>query len=301
MRCVAIVVLMLSLLSCHTPTSENLAGSDAQTVDLMDVPDSDADQDAETAEIWIDSGSDGLAPPDEDVGDAFEIAEDATTVAPAGACLDNVSLPVIGQACAKEGAVHCSRVDEKSLQVDTYGLCVRPNAAICSQVADGTLRWQLAACPGVSDACKVPGAAFATCQENSRGAHCCPLAIANSLTPNGYLAGSASLCSTSIEGKSACNVGDPSSDGGLVQRCTFYDQTAGTPAAQSAKESAFGPCAATCKDCLYGFVDQICPPIDWITCNGCGGFDANGSCMNKGQGRYCLHDGAIGGAACVTD
>lgn len=204
-------------------------------------------------------------------------------VTPTGICDDGLQLPHAGSACTEEGAVHCSRIGEgvKLLYYGAagpYTICRRPHQVTCAKSSAGGLSWQLSDCPAVTAECAVYGPNSQTCQENSRGAHCCPAGVA--LTAN--YTSEYTLCRAGDVGAKWCQPVAPNSSGGGIYTCDFPDKVLKNPGLEATKNKQFATaCANSCKDCLF-FLGDECPKFYWASCNGC----TKSECPESGQ--YCL-------------
>ena len=255
--------------------SDDGPNSDLVAADGIDTNDLDATAAAEV--LWnTDTGWDGGQSDAEDVA---KLAKDAEEQNPFGICNDGLQLPHAGSPCTDDGAVHCSRANETSKLLwygynGGYTICERPFRVVCAKNSVGALVWQLSNCPSVTPECAAAGATVQTCQENSRGAHCCPEAVAG---PSGDFG----LCGAQEFGPKSCIPPDSSGNSGGIESCDFSDVVLKDFTSENFKNTAFSnACAKSCKDCTY-ILGDACPEI-FSECNKCTKYPCEGS------GQYCM-------------
>ena len=272
-----------SMVACKSPPA--MSGPAAQDATVMPAgPDStdvvdtsafiDASQDATVSQGDVPSAASDEQESDvstldvEDSIDTSKDIDDADSIDAPVACSGTVSLPSPGVPCTTEGATRCTNVGESEKLGTTGKFCVRPNRVVCQKSAGSGLVWQLDACPIADNACTLGDPN--SCQENSRGAHCCPLSIQFQPSPELSIYGQ---CDPALENATSClppNAG--AGPGGQVWRCTFSDTPAMDSQAQKLK-TPFPKCAFYCEDCLFWMADKVCPPLLASTCASEAGID----------------------------
>ncbi len=191
--------------------------------------------------------------------DAVEVSSEAIACATYAA-----SLPIADTPCDVKGAVRCTGLDAKLMKPKWAGEivganCVMPYRVVCTKVGS-TLVWKLDACGPLPDECATPPELNSglSCQENSRGTTCCPLACASD--PNGIRLRASD---GGLEGTTACVNQPPSSSTRVgvsfpdLPVKNFLDSPDGYL-------SLLGKCGPYCKNGVYELTVEVCPQFAWF-------------------------------------
>jgi len=242
--------------SPSTDAAEDVGVAGTDTTTTPDI--ADADLPATTDAQVLDAADVELGTPPTAV--TWELAD------PVGvACLAEVATatsdPRPGQPCNQEHELRCTLAGayEKSIPNHTY--CVKPYRVRCALTNEG-LRWLPETCNLPPEQCFHPDKNPPSCQENEKGAMCCPLSFYGvpELKP---------LIGRMCEPTSAS-----SSCGGLFTMgrasCQFLQDPLVSPQLEEEKIAASAICGNWCKDCKYWYPTESCKPVYQMYCPGGG-------------------------------
>ena len=226
-------------------------------------------------------------------------AESAGVATPTGICADGLELPLPGESCPMLGAASCTRVGEGPVNAPVPGgtftqVCRRPNRVSCTKSQDGTLKWQVAACPKATKQCGGWGADWG-CQSGAGGvATCCPL-----WAQVPYVQGLPSLDIARFWNPSELGQKQCSSFGGFgpISQCSTYldarSKVIGITPEQF--DQALGSCMSKDPACVAYFPIEVCKVLNWKQCAGYADFkdlDAKNAWCEpnyEGKGPGCLN------------
>lgn len=314
------IPLLLALAACKqsTPLPIETPGSDVVVGELgSPAADVDASEGLDPAEVGAPApGVDGTQVADaadtvaNDSADAVAAVDSVQPInwkdvvpAPVPAeCTATGVLPNPGEPCTKVGSVRCTNWNATLEKNKGYWptLCIRPYRVRCDKTPTGAT-WELEACGALPAKCKdKEWPIHVTCQENSRGAHCCPTnhrqdPVKVGFPPAGYYSVPVPLCLPDWENKVVCHTLGPggSTGGDYTYQCGYHDTVPADAVTKAGTANAFSLCLEFCKDCLYFYAQKKCPNLDHNQCNGIPGHDVLGDfgpmCLTTipGKGPTC--------------
>jgi len=226
--------------------------ADGGKVDITDVG---AEIDVDAGVSLTDAATDAQDASNGQDTDDGGVAADA---APPPAVCTATALPEPSQPCDKEGTVRCTNWQGSVSKQD--GTCLRPHRVACVKTSAG-LFWELQSCGQVPKECDYFGSVPTTCQENSRGASCCPVLLVVTNQMNKIYSSYTAICHN--EGSVFC----PGETSDFLFTCGFPDTGPTHALAKTETEKAFGKCLALCKDCLHVYAKDKCPFLNIGGCN----------------------------------
>lgn len=158
-------------------------------------------------------------------------------------------IPEANSPCTTEGQSRCSDKDERVLVLErsslrTISTCVRPHIVVCTRTRDQGLLWVLQECAlGAPSSCYRNGLEPPSCQENERGAFCCPVFL--HMDAGG---GDIPTCRPSETGIYWCQ--------GELLTCTFIENAS---IAAYGRPALFQECGHLAQNCLYWVATEKCP------------------------------------------
>lgn len=217
----------------------------------------------------FDAAADGAASSVDDAKRMADIGAHDVLESSAAECQkEAIDLPAPDSACTVEGSVRCTGAGSfsRSDATEPSGVrCIRPNRVICAR-SDAGLRWQLAACGPPPQSCNAfagtndSAATTMLCQENERGAACCPLEVGDIKSPQSVYWG-ARLCDAP-SGETKC--AEPF---GMLHRCQFINEAEGGEWLKTIR-GRYDNCAEATAQCRYWYTPSICPPVALNPCTG---------------------------------
>ena len=248
--------------SAWTDAVEDVGAADTDTTATPDTADDIADADLPaTTDAQVEDAADvELGTPPTAV--TWELAD------PVGAaCLAEVATatsdPRPGLPCSQEHELRCTLAGayEKSIPDRTY--CVKPYRVRCALTNQG-LRWQAETCNQPPAQCSDLKWNPTSCQENEKGATCCPLEF-RTQWPNGGIGKVATLC-YQMDKSSLCWL--PFT--GARESCQFLADPLEQAQLEKEKWEKSTLCGSWCKDCKYWYTTEVCKPVYQMSCPGGG-------------------------------
>lgn len=252
MRSNTALIAALAMVSACVCSGKGRNSSDAtQPTDVLsEIVDDNASGAVDGSEIPDTSDVSGLWP------DEIESSHDVSGDNHSACEIDRVEPVTAGSACEIDDATHCSTDGEFEehlsgpTAITSSWICRRPFIVRCTRNRDGSRTWKKESCGNVPNEC-LGNQVFASCQENARGAFCCPSVLYDGYDATPFYTYGPNLCRNADVGVLGCD-----ENRGILS-CAFVD---GAVTSYHGR-AMFAQCRALGENCLYRFITEECPLV----------------------------------------